>query len=87
MTPKRLSQSDFDTRQKLLPATTHKVMEVTKIVVGKLIKFISNDPKAHLCKPFWQLETKILPVCWWYKSVSFHDIAMFSNNYAPIYPL
>jgi len=30
-------------------------LEVTKIVVGKPI-FISNDPKAHLFKPFWRLE-------------------------------
>ena len=55
MIPKRLPQSDCDAWQKLPPAATRKV-GATKIVVGKLIKFISDNPKAHLFKPFWHLE-------------------------------
>jgi len=58
-------------------------LEVTKIVVEKLIKFISNNPKVHRFKATLTVREK-RPVFWWYISVSFHDIAMFSENYAPM---
>ena len=50
--PKRLPQGDFHMVDINYPLQLPTKLEVTKIVVGKLIKFISNDPKAHLYKPF-----------------------------------
>jgi len=47
----------FDKNYTLQPPAK---LEVTKIKDGNLIKFISNDLKAHLSKPFPQLEKKNL---------------------------
>jgi len=62
MMPKRLPQSDFDACRKLPPAATRTV-EDTKIEVGKLI-FTSNNPKAHLFKPFdsWKKTISMLVI-------------------------
>ena len=59
MIPKRLPQAIFasDKNYTLQPPAK---LEVTKIVDGNLIKFISNDPKAHLSKPFSQFKKKNL---------------------------
>jgi len=42
----------ISTLDKNFPLQPPLKLEVTKIGVGNLIKFISNDPKAHLFKPF-----------------------------------
>jgi len=81
--PQNASLKAISTLEKNYPQQPPAKLEVTKNVVGKLIKFIWNNPKTHLFKAFGQLEKK-LTKSWCYKLVSFHDIAIFSENYALI---